>query len=216
MSGVLTANDYEWVERERNMAETVMQRALDSSSMDVPRKNLVVRGILPARDLVSGEENGWTDDQNGNGEHEWRQDWSSNGTADAYNEAYVIDSDTLAEDKIIGIYGLTLNSTTDDIRQIRVSAGAGGSQGILREMNVEPASADEEVRGLLSDEILFGPKETGQIDFYLTDTTDNQRVILHGWTAEPAGETVKEPSVPHFLEGNEASATRTTTRRRTR
>lgn len=202
MSGILTqVTEQRWMQRETSLAEQVGEIALASSSIEVESaENLVVRDILPAQDLNSGEDNGWSDDTEDNPSEEWRQDWGTDGTADEYNHAYSIDSGGLNEDKAIGFMGLTVLHSDNTTRQLRFEAGQGGNQGVKREFNIESLETAEESRAMFLQPVLYDAKEHGLVDFYQSEVSDGDRVILHGYVAEAVGETLSEPSSPQLAQ----------------
>lgn len=203
MSGVLSDVTTErWMERERQLARDVGRLAIESKSIEVDSpQNLVVRDILPAQDLDTGDNNNWQDSNN-SGDEEWRQDWSSSNNAataassTSYNEAYKVDSTSNAEDKIIGIMGLSFLHPNVETRQFRFSMGKNGNQGVKREFNVESGETDEEGRSMFLQDVIFDAKEHGTIEHWVDSLQDGNRVVYHGYVAEAVSETIAEDSNP--------------------
>lgn len=200
MTGLIIGDNDLWVRRQKKVANSVAQRALENSGISASEKNnLVVRPLLPASDLNAGSENGWPDGTNANPDNVWRQDWTAGGaTADAYNEAYSIDSTSLAEQKIIGIYGVTILHTTVDMRQIKFRYGGPGE--VMSEVNVEGVENEEESRGLFPNNYYFDLNSSGSIEFWLDAAQDDRRVALHGWVAEDIEETYGFAQYPDFCD----------------
>lgn len=194
MSGILTdVTTKRWMERAEQLATHVGDLAMKSKSIEVTSKeNLVVRGILPAQDFNTGDENGW-----GGSTEYWVQDFNASGTDDSYNEAYQIDSNNAAEDKIIGLMGITFLHSDVQTRQIRFGSGTTGTQGVRREFNLESAETDEEGRALFLTDLIYDAKEDGNIEEYTETAADGGRTVYHGFVAEPVGETISEYSSPH-------------------
>lgn len=195
MAGIITADESSFCQRERQAAQRAMRMAFDSKKIEARGKdNVVVRPVLPAKDLDSGTDNGWSTTE------EWQQDWSAgSATADAYNQAYDINSSGRAEDKVLVFYGLTHNSATVDTRQVRFLRGNNATEGVDTETNIEPLESDEESRGLLTEFIEYGADADGQIEQYIDAANDGKRLVYHGWVAEAVGENISAPSVPYFL-----------------
>lgn len=200
MSGILTdVTEDRWMEREKSLAEKVGRLALNSSSIDIDGvENLVVRDILPQQDFNGGADNGATYD--GTGDELWTQDLASSGSNNAYNEAYQVDSNDLAEDKIIGIMGISVLHSDLQTRQLRFSLGQGGNQGVKREVNIEPLETDNAGRAMFLTDLIFDAKEHGVFEHYQEQAADGERIVYHGYTAEPVGETLSEPSSPQLAQ----------------
>lgn len=199
MTGVITATEGQWTARASSVAKRVWQLASQSPIIEADDDELVVRGILPAEDLDSGDENGWADGG------EWRQDWTSGGaTAGQYNQAYKIDSNGRAEEKVVGFYGVSSMSTTVDARQLRFGSGTSGVQGVLHDANIEPMANDEESRALLMNDVVYGPEQKGNVAVYLDAVNDGKRLALHGFVAEPEGRAFSRPAYPQFPGGGDA------------
>lgn len=199
MSGILPDTETsDWKRRAKSMANTVGQKAISSKSIEVDSpEQLVVRDIQPHIDLNSGSENGWNDDTESNTTKEWQQDYSSgSATSDQYNEVYVIDSNDLAEDKVIGIYGMSYLHADVVTRQLRFNIGTAGNQGIKREFNLEHVENDQESRGLFLTDVVYGANENGQVETDVSAAEDGKRMVLHGYVAEPVGETISVASNP--------------------
>jgi hypothetical protein len=192
MSGILTDVTTErWMERSQRLARSVGNLAIESKSIEVSTpEDLVVRDILPSQDLNSGSVNGWS------GTQEWQQGFATNGSPDAYNEAYTLDSSENLEDKIVGFYGISFLHADIQTHQIRFKGGKNGTQGVRREFNVESAETDEEGRALFLTDSIFGATEDGTIEQYVESANDGGRVVYHGYVAEPVGETIAEESHP--------------------
>lgn len=199
MSGIATnVRPQKWSGRERDVAVSVGQRAIDSKSIEVnSRDNLVVRQLLPAQDLESGTDNNW-----GGSNENWIQDWSSgSGSANSYGESYEIDSSNNAEDKVVGFYGITSLSAALDTEQLKFGMGTDGNQGVKREFNIEAMETDEESRALFTTPVVYGANEDGNIEHYLDAANDGKRVVFHGWVAEPVGETLSVATSPPGVGG---------------
>lgn len=200
MTGVLIADDALWMKRQQKVARSVAQKAVENDGIAAKsRDNLVVRPLLPAQDLDSGSENGWPDATNANPDHEWRQDFTTGGaTADAYNEAYSIDSNSLAEQKILGIYGVSILHTTVETRQIKFRYGGPGE--VMSEINIEAVENDEQSRGLFPNNYYFDLNTSGSIEFWVDAAQDSNRIALHGWVAEDVEETYGFAQYPDFCD----------------
>lgn len=193
------------MQRERQLAQEVGSLALESSSIDIDGvQNLVVRDILPQQDLDAGGDNGATYD--GTGNELWVQDLSSSGSDNSYNEAYQVDSGSQAEDKIIGVMGISALHSDLQTRQLRFSLGQGGNQGVKREVNIESMETDEEGRAMFLTDLMFDAKEHGTIEHYQETATDGERLVYHGYVAEPVGETLAEPSSPQLAQQSGGSS----------
>ena len=192
MSGILADVTTErWMERARNLARSVGNLAIESKSIEVSTpEDLVVRDVLPYQDLDSGSANAWS------GTQQWLQDLATNGSADDYNETYTLDSSGNLEDKVVGFYGISFLHSDIQTHQVRFKGGKNGTQGVRREFNVEAAETDEEGRALFLTDAIFGAKEDGTIEQYVGSNTDGNRVVYHGYVAEPVGETIAEESHP--------------------
>lgn len=199
MSGILTDHTTEmWNQRETSLARTVGKMAISSKSIEVNNADqLVVRAIQPHLDLNSGSDNNWNDDSESGTTREWQQQWSSgSGTADEYSEAYVIDTSSNAEDKVIGFFGVSFLHASVVERQLKFGIGTSGSQGIKREMNVESVENDEENQALFLTDIIYGANEDGNVEVDIQSADDGQRMVLHGFVAEPVGDTVSVATNP--------------------
>lgn len=192
------------MQREQDLARDVARLAMQSKNIEVSTpENLVVRDILPAVDLNSGGDNGWT-----TADDEWRQDYSTAASADAYNEAYEIDSDGNADGKIIGILGVSFLHADIVTRQIRFGIGVGGNQGIKREFQVEGMEVDRESRGLFATDVVYGAEEDGNISHWVDAAEDGKRAVFHGVVAEPVEQTLSVAVNPLLSErGGEAERT---------
>jgi len=209
MAGILTQltpKQRQTVEME--LRREVGQRAMDSKSIEVNSpQGLVVRDILPAIDLDSGAENGWTD-ATGTTLNEWTQDWNSSGTADAWNEAYVIDSNSNAESKVVGFVALNEQSPSPEAAQVRFNSGSSGNQGVRDIAQLESLHSDDESTGYLTDAVIYGADQGGTIDVWLKDSaSDGQALVIAGAVAEPVEENLTQPSNP-LLDGANSNTRR--------
>lgn len=213
MSGILTdVPTQRWMQRQRGLAQDVGELALESSRIDIDGvQDLVVRDILPQQDFDAGGELGNT--VNGTGNEEWLQDLSSSGSNNSYNEAYKIDSNSQAEDKIIGIMGVSFLHSDIQTRQLRFKLGSSGNQGVKREVNVESVETDDEARGMFLTDVVFDANEHGTVEMYSSTANDGNRMVLHGYVAEPVSETLAEPSSPQLSKQNSGGAGASTVRR---
>lgn len=179
---------------DKKVARRLTNLVVNSKSIEADDPNqVVVRDILPANDLNSGGENGW----NGTDEN-WVQDWSSDGAGtDAYAESYEIDSNNNAEGKIVAFHKINIPSgESADTRQVRFGVGKGGNQGTKAWVNIEEAEQDSEGAGVFSQAVIYGPTQNGNIEQYIKNTTDGNRLQFLGFVAEPIGETLSVPSNP--------------------
>lgn len=174
---------------ERELAISITRQAIESGDID-DENGLVTRPILPSVDLDSGDDNGWS------GDAEWRQDWSANGSASDWNEAYRIESNNRAESKIIVIYGLTFLHTNVETRQVRHRDGIGGNGGTMQRTEVEGVEIDEESRGIFTHPLLHYPKENSTIDHWVSSATDGNRVKYDGIVCESVDRTANRPMTP--------------------
>lgn len=178
------------------LAQTVTDLALNSTVLDLGgAQDLVVRDILPHEDLQSGAQNGW----NGTVER-WVQDWNASGTADAYNEAYEVDSSNRAEEKIIAFSSITLLDGNPVVEQVRFGAGTDGTQGVRRWFNVQSMQNDEEARGWMADAVIFGANADGNVEEYIDAKSDGHHTVYGGVVAEAVGKTISEPQNPRLTE----------------
>lgn len=204
MSRLLTQISQDNVQAiQEELALDVAEQALESESIEVQSANdLVVRSILPQHDLDSGSENAWSSDA------EWRQDWSSSGSGTSWNEAYQIDSNARAGEKVIAIYGIMSLDATVETRQIRFRGGSSGSSGVKAWVDVEPMEADDESKGILDTPVVYHAKEHGQIEHWIENATDGQRINLLGLVAEPIKEVVSHASNPFLGQDSQGNRTR--------
>lgn len=162
---------------------------------DVPSvggvSDVVIRRILPSEDLEPGGDNDWGSDR------EWRQDWSSGGaSAGSFNEAYRIDHNGRAEEKLIVITNIAFLSTTVVTREIEFRESTGDR---VAATNVESVEADSESSGFFSPPLFFypGTQVETSINHWLESSSDAQRVQFGGVVAEPVDKTVSDSSNPH-------------------
>lgn len=188
MAGIFTElRKRDLADAEDRLREEVYDRFIDAHSDADEAEDVVVRDILPAQDLEPGADNDWDGE-----DREWVQDFSD-GTADDYNEAYVIDSDENAESKIIGILVVRQQSGTPITKQIRVRDGSDGSQGVRDILQVQGLISNEDATGVVTEMLIFGYNDSGIIEFYIDDT-GTENIVFEGAVAESTGNTLSNAS----------------------
>lgn len=165
------------------LKRTLVSRFIDAVADVNSANQVVVRDLQPGIDLASGGDNGWNGTDN-----VWTQDFSG-GNANAWNEAYSIDSGAGAEDKVLGFVALQMQSADPATHGVRFVRGTGGSEGFSFEAHVQEVHGDEEAEGYFADAQVFGLTADGAIEHYI-DATDTDTVVYLGAVAEEVGENV--------------------------
>lgn len=174
---------------EQQFQNELLNRYLNAPTDATSAQGVVVRDLFPDADLESGDDNGW-----GGTSREWLQDLTG-GSADAFNEVYTIDSNSGAEDKIIGILAFTFQDADPVTTSIQFLSGSTGNQGVRDEVAVDALPNYDYSTGLLSDAVIYGYNQDGTIEQYIT-ATDTEHVLYRGYVAEAVGETISRPTNP--------------------
>lgn len=164
---------------ERNVREGLLSLAVSNISDINSRGDAVVRDILPAADLESGSDNNWNGSDN-----EWTQ---SSLTTGQFNQTYSLDSDAKADNKIVAFYAISNLDATPATTELQFKTSTGGT---FERLQTQGLLVDEETTGMLADPIIYGATQDGDVEQYVTETSD--AVVLHGAVVEPEGTTLEE------------------------
>lgn len=188
-------------ELERQLRREVAQRKLNQSDdIDNPA-GVVARDILPATDLDSGADNNWSDGTTSSPDHRWVQRLSTGGGGDtSYNEAYVIDNTSLAEDKVIGFLLVRALSTSVETTEIRFRSGTTGTGGVIDRWQVQGLQTEEDAQGIVANAVIFNKTEEGIIEFF-QNVSNDENWVLEGAVGDKAGDEVDAPEEPILTGG---------------
>lgn len=199
MPGLLTEITREdAAQKERSLRRLVAALTfLQREDIKNPRE-VIVRDILPADDLTSGSDNAWT-----TAVREWEQDLS--GGADANAQAYQIDSDGNAQNKVIAFLRVA-NQTlgTTQAREVLFRLGTSGLQGIKDQLQIQGMQSNEVVAAYLAEPVIYLLNEDGDIAIWM-DADNVEQLVFEGVVGEKVGETISTPMVnPLITSADEA------------
>ena len=132
---------------------------------------LAVRDILPVEDLNYSKEY-----------------WSSATLASGSFQPAV--SVRVADNKVIGFFGVANPYTDTNTTELRFRIGPGGSR-TINIYELEPILKEENKIAAFDEDIIYKNGEYATIDLYLT-ATGNSTIALLGFVVEPKGETVNQ------------------------